>query len=247
MAAGAGGPRRRRARGRTTPMDPWHLAYTTDVRAVASRSTARSCSRDGLRPGSTPVEVRAKAAEQAGAPPPAADEPTDGRTASRCTSRTPTRSARRWTTCGTRRSAGSRPCGRPRAGSCARRPCRWPRSPRSPSASRSARGVVAMWTRNPALLAATFSTLDDLAPGRVILGIGAWWDPLAREGRRRSRDGRCKAMREIVDGRARRCSRTRPSPSTASSCTSTASSSTTCTRSAGPRTCRSTSAPPACR
>ena len=36
-------------------------------------------------------------------------------------------------------------------------------------------GVVDCWTRNPARLAATFSTLDDLAPGRVILGIGAWW------------------------------------------------------------------------
>ncbi len=42
-------------------------------------------------------------------------------------------------------------------------------------------GVVNNWTRNPALLASTFSTLDDLAPGRVILGIGAWWDPLASQ------------------------------------------------------------------
>jgi 5,10-methylenetetrahydromethanopterin reductase len=42
-------------------------------------------------------------------------------------------------------------------------------------------GVVNNWTRNPALLAATFSTLDDLAPGRVLLGIGAWWDPLAKK------------------------------------------------------------------
>ena len=40
-------------------------------------------------------------------------------------------------------------------------------------------GVVDCWTRNPARLASTFSTLDDLAPGRMILGIGAWWDPLA--------------------------------------------------------------------
>jgi 5,10-methylenetetrahydromethanopterin reductase len=40
-------------------------------------------------------------------------------------------------------------------------------------------GVVNTWTRNVGLLAATFSTLDDLAPGRVQLGIGAWWDPLA--------------------------------------------------------------------
>jgi 5,10-methylenetetrahydromethanopterin reductase len=40
-------------------------------------------------------------------------------------------------------------------------------------------GVVNNWTRNVGLLAATFSTLDDLAPGRILLGIGAWWDPLA--------------------------------------------------------------------
>ncbi|MGZ4290462.1 MAG: LLM class flavin-dependent oxidoreductase [Gaiellaceae bacterium] len=40
-------------------------------------------------------------------------------------------------------------------------------------------GVVNTWTRNVGLLAATFSTLDDLAPGRVKLGVGSWWDPLA--------------------------------------------------------------------
>jgi 5,10-methylenetetrahydromethanopterin reductase len=59
-------------------------------------------------------------------------------------------------------------------------------------------GVVSMWTRNAALLASTFSTLDDLAPGRVILGIGAWWDPLARKvGVDRAKP--LKAMREIVE------------------------------------------------
>jgi 5,10-methylenetetrahydromethanopterin reductase len=41
-------------------------------------------------------------------------------------------------------------------------------------------GVVNNWTRNVALTAATFLTLDDLAPNRIILGIGAWWDPLAK-------------------------------------------------------------------
>ncbi len=41
-------------------------------------------------------------------------------------------------------------------------------------------GVLNNWTRNIGLLAATFLTLDDLAPGRAILGIGAWWDPLAQ-------------------------------------------------------------------
>jgi 5,10-methylenetetrahydromethanopterin reductase len=40
-------------------------------------------------------------------------------------------------------------------------------------------GVIDVWTRNPARLASLFSTLDDLAPGRVIAGLGAWWDPLA--------------------------------------------------------------------
>lgn len=41
-------------------------------------------------------------------------------------------------------------------------------------------GVINNWTRNIGLLAATFLTLDDLAPNRIICGIGAWWDPLAR-------------------------------------------------------------------
>ncbi|HET7011681.1 MAG TPA: LLM class flavin-dependent oxidoreductase [Anaerolineales bacterium] len=40
-------------------------------------------------------------------------------------------------------------------------------------------GVINNWTRNIGLLAATFLTLDDLAPNRVLCGIGAWWDPLA--------------------------------------------------------------------
>lgn len=58
-------------------------------------------------------------------------------------------------------------------------------------------GVVDCWSRNPARLAATFSTLDDLAPGRIILGIGAWWDPLASKvGIDRSRP--LGVMREIV-------------------------------------------------
>ncbi|MHC1784785.1 MAG: LLM class flavin-dependent oxidoreductase [Anaerolineaceae bacterium] len=41
-------------------------------------------------------------------------------------------------------------------------------------------GVINNWTRNIGLLAATFLTLDDLAKDRIICGIGAWWDPLAR-------------------------------------------------------------------
>jgi len=59
-------------------------------------------------------------------------------------------------------------------------------------------GVVNTWTRNVGLLAATFSTLDDLAPGRVILGLGAWWDPLASKvGIHRRRP--VQAMRETVE------------------------------------------------
>lgn len=58
-------------------------------------------------------------------------------------------------------------------------------------------GVADCWTRNPARLAATFSTLDDLAPGRIILGIGAWWDPLAEKvGIKRSRP--LGVMKEVV-------------------------------------------------
>jgi len=63
-------------------------------------------------------------------------------------------------------------------------------------------GVVNTWTRNVGLLAATFSTLDDLAPGRVKLGVGAWWDPLAAKvGIHRHHMLRC--MRETVEATRR--------------------------------------------
>ena len=59
-------------------------------------------------------------------------------------------------------------------------------------------GVINNWTRNIGLLAATFLTLDDLAPDRVICGIGAWWDPLARNvGIERRKP--LTAMRETVE------------------------------------------------
>jgi 5,10-methylenetetrahydromethanopterin reductase len=59
-------------------------------------------------------------------------------------------------------------------------------------------GVIDIWTRNPARLASTFATLDDLAPGRIICGLGAWWDPLAaRVGIDRAKP--LRAMREVVD------------------------------------------------
>ena len=59
-------------------------------------------------------------------------------------------------------------------------------------------GVINNWTRNIGLLAATFLTLDDLAPNRILCGIGAWWDPLARNvGINRSKP--LVAMRETVE------------------------------------------------
>lgn len=58
-------------------------------------------------------------------------------------------------------------------------------------------GVINNWTRNPAVIAATFLTLDDLAQDRIILGIGAWWDPLASKvGIERRKP--LLAMREVV-------------------------------------------------
>ena len=59
-------------------------------------------------------------------------------------------------------------------------------------------GVINNWTRNIGLLASTFLTLDDLAPNRVICGIGAWWDPLAANvGIKRHK--MLRAMRETIE------------------------------------------------
>src|SRR5262245_65058262 len=59
-------------------------------------------------------------------------------------------------------------------------------------------GVINNWTRNAALIAATFSTLDDLAPSRALCGLGGWWGPLATKvgvSRRKP----LLAMRETVE------------------------------------------------
>ena len=58
-------------------------------------------------------------------------------------------------------------------------------------------GVINNWTRNAALIAATFLTLDDLAPDRILCGIGAWWDPLAKNVGIDRRNP-LQAMREVV-------------------------------------------------
>jgi len=59
-------------------------------------------------------------------------------------------------------------------------------------------GVLPIWTRNPAVIAATFSTMYELAPDRVICGLGAWWEPIsAQVGVKRERP--LQAMREYVE------------------------------------------------
>ena len=58
--------------------------------------------------------------------------------------------------------------------------------------------VLPLWTRNPALIASTFATLDLLAPGRIVMGLGAWWEPLAsRVGVKRQKA--VGAMREVIE------------------------------------------------
>lgn len=64
-------------------------------------------------------------------------------------------------------------------------------------------GVLPIWTRNPAVIAATWSTMWELAGkvdgrSRVMLGLGAWWEPIAsRVGVKRTKP--LKAMREHVE------------------------------------------------
>lgn len=60
-----------------------------------------------------------------------------------------------------------------------------------------ASGVINIWTRVPSLTAMTFATLDEISRGRAILGVGAYWDPLAwKQGIKRRKP--LKAMREWV-------------------------------------------------
>ena len=64
-------------------------------------------------------------------------------------------------------------------------------------------GVLPIWTRNAAVIAATWSTMWELAgqvdgQSRVMLGLGAWWEPIAsRVGVDRRKP--LKAMRENVE------------------------------------------------
>ena len=59
-------------------------------------------------------------------------------------------------------------------------------------------GILPIWTRNAAVIAATWSTMYEMAPGRVMRGLGAWWEPIAsRVGVRREKP--LQAMREYVE------------------------------------------------
>ncbi|GAA4438912.1 5,10-methylenetetrahydromethanopterin reductase [Actinokineospora soli] len=62
---------------------------------------------------------------------------------------------------------------------------------------RLASGLVPMRTRNVSTLAITWKTLHQLAPGRMGLGLGTWWEPIAsRTGLRTASP--LTAMREVV-------------------------------------------------
>ena len=102
-----------------------------------------------------------------------------------------------------------------------------------------ATGVVNNKSRNAALMAVTFKTLDELAPGRAILGIGAWWEPIA------TKVGTPVERPAHRDARVRRVLRgffaTKRSTSRATSCTWTGFASTACITRTRPSTCRSTS------
>lgn len=64
-------------------------------------------------------------------------------------------------------------------------------------------GVLPIWTRNPAIIAATWSTMWELGGkfqdrSRVMLGLGAWWEPIAsRVGVKREKP--LLAMREHIE------------------------------------------------
>jgi 5,10-methylenetetrahydromethanopterin reductase len=64
-------------------------------------------------------------------------------------------------------------------------------------------GVLPIWTRNVAAIAASWSTMWELGGkvdgrGRVMLGLGAWWEPIAaRVGVKRTRP--LQAMREHIE------------------------------------------------
>jgi 5,10-methylenetetrahydromethanopterin reductase len=64
-------------------------------------------------------------------------------------------------------------------------------------------GVLPIWTRNPAVIAASFSSMWELGgkvdgKGRVMMGLGAWWEPIASRTGVKMRKP-LKAMREYIE------------------------------------------------
>jgi len=58
-------------------------------------------------------------------------------------------------------------------------------------------GVLPFWPRNVATLAATYSTLWEMSNGRIVCGLGAWWEPItSKVGIARVKP--LQAMREYV-------------------------------------------------
>ena len=63
-------------------------------------------------------------------------------------------------------------------------------------------GILPIWSRNPAVIAATWSTMWEMGglvddKSRVMLGLGAWWEPIAsRVGEQRRKP--LRAMREHI-------------------------------------------------
>ena len=99
------------SRGRTQPMEPWHLAFTTGVRPRRGRVVDGEVVLDEAGPTRVDAaEIRAQAAEQAAAAvrEPSCEDATDERRASPCTCRTPTRSATAWRYAQLRRGGGVR-------------------------------------------------------------------------------------------------------------------------------------------
>ena len=243
-AAGARGRATTGSPGRYPTVDPWSLAFTTGVPPGRGRGRRRG------RAGPT-VGRRGSTATRSG---PRRPRPPGG--------------------CGpgwTRdRPAGALPAGRPPASARASRSASYAEAQGFEAVWQAESRLV----REATVPMAAFLSHTDDPQGR--LGRGQQLDPQPRpagvdlrhprrprpgpghprhrgvvgpaggQGRHRPVPARCGPC-----GRRSRpvgpCWPTRPSPTTASSCTSTASSSTTSTRSGGPRTCPSTSGPPACR
>ena len=109
------------------PVDPWRLAFTPGVRALDVVVDGETVLAAGRPTRVDADEIRARAAEQARPRCSRSSRRDDGARRHVPAGRAP--DPRGHGARAVRRGAGLRaPCGRPRAGSCARRPCPWRRS-----------------------------------------------------------------------------------------------------------------------